>query len=106
NISHELRTPLALISAPIEQMLSRSGLADGQRSTLQVVLRNALRLHRLIDGLLDLARLEAGQLRLRVTSIDPAALVESVVAAFQPAADSMGLKLVLELPQDRPPGPL
>jgi signal transduction histidine kinase len=106
NISHELRTPLALISAPIEQMLARGGLVEAARTTLQAVLRNALRLHRLIDGLLDLARLEAGQLRLRVTNIDPAQLVEGVVAAFQPAADSMGLKLLLELPDKPAPGPL
>jgi signal transduction histidine kinase len=67
-----------------------------------VVLRNSLRLHRLIDGLLDLARLEAGQLRLRVGTVDTVALVQGVVAAFQPAAESMGIKLKLELP----PSPL
>jgi signal transduction histidine kinase len=106
NISHELRTPLALITAPIEDILSRGGYPEALGSTLQVVLRNALRLHRLIDGLLDLARLEAGQLRLRVTSIDLAQLVGGVVAAFQPAADSMGLKLRLELPSEPAPGPL
>jgi signal transduction histidine kinase len=106
NISHELRTPLALITAPIEELLSRSGQPEALRNTLQVILRNALRLHRLIDGLLDLARLEAGQLRLRVTTLDLPELVGGVVAAFQPAADSMGLKLRLELPEVPAPGPL
>ena len=106
NISHELRTPLALISAPIEELLSRSNLPEGSRNTLEVVLRNALRLHRLIDGLLDLARLEAGQLRLRVATLDCKQIVESVVAAFQPAVDSMGLKLKLDLPDGPAPGPL
>ena len=103
NISHELRTPLALITAPIEDLLARGGLADPQRSTLQVVLRNALRLHRLIDGVLDLARLEAGQLRLRVSPIDVRALLEGVIAAFQPAADSMGLSLTLSVPEGAQP---
>ena len=106
NISHELRTPLALITAPIEELLSRTGYPEALRNTLQVILRNALRLHRLIDGLLDLARLEAGQLRLRVTTLDLPQLVGGVVAAFQPAADSMGLKLRLELPDAPAPGPL
>lgn len=106
NISHELRTPLALITAPIEEMLSRSGLPDVHRNALQVVLRNGLRLHRLIDGLLDLARLEAGQLRLRVINLDMAQLLQSVVAAFQPAADSMGIKLELAVPVEDPPGSL
>jgi len=99
NISHELRTPLALITAPIEEMLSRTGLPDMHRNALQVVLRNGLRLHRLIDGLLDLARLEAGQLRLRVANLDLPQLVRSVVGAFQPAAESMGIKLELTLPE-------
>ena len=106
NISHELRTPLALITAPIEEMLSRSGLPDIHRNALQVVLRNGLRLHRLIDGLLDLARLEAGQLRLRVTNLDLQQLVQSVVGAFQPAAESMGIKLELTLPDSPSPGSL
>ncbi len=106
NISHELRTPLALITAPIEEMLSRSGLPDIHRNALQVVLRNGLRLHRLIDGLLDLARLEAGQLRLRVINLDVPQLVQSVVAAFQPAADSMGIKLELVVPEGPAPGAL
>ncbi len=106
NISHELRTPLALITAPIEEMLSRSGLPDIHRNALQVVLRNGLRLHRLIDGLLDLARLEAGQLRLRVINLDVPQLVQSVVAAFQPAADSMGIKLELVVPEGPAPGSL
>lgn len=103
NISHELRTPLALIRAPIEELLARGGLPESVNNTLRVVLRNALRLHRLIDGLLDLARLEAGQLRLRIGAIDMPALVQSVVAAFQPAAESMGLKLRLDLPTSPPP---
>jgi signal transduction histidine kinase len=106
NISHELRTPLALITAPIEEMLSRHGLPDVHRNALQVVLRNGLRLHRLIDGLLDLARLEAGQLRLRVINLDMAQLLQSVVAAFQPAADSMGIKLELSVPDGDGPSSL
>ena len=103
NISHELRTPLALIRAPIEELTSRGGLPEPVTNTLQVVLRNALRLHRLIDGLLDLARLEAGQLRLRIGAVDAPALLQSVVAAFQPAAESMGLRLNLDLPEGAQP---
>ena len=99
NISHELRTPLALIRAPIEELIARANLPQSVDNTLQVVLRNALRLHRLIDGLLDLARLEAGQLRLRVTVIDVPQLVQNIVAAFQPAIESLGLTLDLKLPE-------
>ncbi|MCS6915783.1 MAG: ATP-binding protein [Myxococcales bacterium] len=97
NISHELRTPLTLITAPLQELLHRGGLGRSVQDTLGIILRNALRLGRLIDGLFDLAQLEAGQMRLRVGSLDMRALTESVVAAFQPAADTMGLRLILDL---------
>jgi signal transduction histidine kinase len=99
NISHELRTPLALIRAPIEELIARGNLTESVDNTLQVVLRNAMRLHRLIDGLLDLARLEAGQLRLRVTALELPQLIKNIVAAFQPAIESLGLTLDLKLPE-------
>ncbi len=100
NISHELRTPLALIRAPIEELIARANLPESVDNTLQVVLRNALRLHRLIDGLLDLARLEAGQLHLRVAAIELPQLIKNIVAAFQPAIESLGLTLDLKLPEN------
>lgn len=99
NISHELRTPLALIRAPIEELIARGNLPESVDNTLQVVLRNALRLHRLIDGLLDLARLEAGQLHLRVAAVELPLLIKNIVAAFQPAIESLGLTLDLKLPE-------
>ena len=97
NISHELRTPLALIRAPIEELISKDTLPTAAKNTLQVALRNALRLNRLIDGLLDLARLEAGQLKLRLDTVNVGALVGMVVGAFQPAAESMGLLLTTHI---------
>ena len=101
NISHELRTPLTLITAPLQDLLHRETgggtFGTAARATLEIILRNALRLHRLIDGLLDLARLEAGRLRLKVAPLDLCALLRSVVAAFQPAADTMGIALRLQI---------
>lgn len=98
NISHELRTPLTLIAAPTQDLLLRGDAPAELRGTLQIILRNTLRLHRLIDGLLDLAQLEAGRMQLRISPVDLRALVQDVVASFQPAADTMGLKLRLDLP--------
>jgi signal transduction histidine kinase len=99
NVSHELRTPLTLITAPIQDLLHR-GAPEGVANTLQIILRNALRLHGLIDGLLDLSQLEAGRLRLRISPLDLSLLTEEVVASFQPAADSMGLHLQMDLPPE------
>jgi len=97
NISHELRTPLTLILAPIDELLDEAAPRD-DRGRLQVVRRNAERLLRLIDDLLDLARLEAGGLRLNVAPVNLAGLVAQVVDAFRPAAEHKSLTLTLALP--------
>lgn len=103
NISHELRTPLALILTPVEERLDRH-LDENDRRIFEVVRRNAVRLLRLIDDLLDLSRIDAGRLRLRVESIDLQILVEQVVDSFRPTAAARGLELDLDL--GRMPGDL
>ena len=92
NISHELRTPLTLILSPVDQMLEtmRQG---AERDALKVVRRNAARLLRLIEDLLDLARLEAGGLRLRVMQVDVGRLAENVVSNAAPAARANNIEL-------------
>jgi signal transduction histidine kinase len=92
NISHELRTPLTLILSPVDELLGN--LRHGaERDALQVVRRNAARLLRMIDDLLDLARLEAGGLRLRVTPVDVKQLAEQVTGNASPAATARGVEL-------------
>jgi signal transduction histidine kinase len=62
NVSHEFRTPLTLLLNPLEEMLEQTGrfsTADTQK--LQMVHRNALRLQKLVNTLLDLSRIEAGR---------------------------------------------
>jgi signal transduction histidine kinase len=92
NISHELRTPLTLILSPVDELLAnvRPG---AERDALKVVRRNATRLLRMIDDLLDLARLEAGGLRLRVSQVDVAKLAEQVAENATPAAKSKGIEM-------------
>ncbi len=92
NISHELRTPLTLILSPVEELISTYG-PGVERNSLEVVRRNASRLLQMIDDLLDLARLEAGGLRLKVRQIDLHTLAERVSENARPAAKAKGLKL-------------
>ncbi len=96
NVSHELRTPLTLILTPVEDLLNR-GLAGDVRPALLVIRRNAHRLLRLIDDLLDLARLDVGGLRLHVAELDLNELATRVVEVARPAAEARGMKLALEL---------
>src|SRR5690606_1907391 len=66
NISHEFRTPLTLISSPIQQHLEKKNLDEKERTDLKMVLRNNERLLQLVDQLLDLSKIEAGNLQLSV----------------------------------------
>lgn len=95
NISHELRTPLTLILSPVDELL-RTLEAGAPRDALRVVRKNARRLLRMIDDLLDLAKLEAGGLRLRVTQLDVGSLALGVFESFQPAAKANGIKLYFD----------
>ena len=61
NISHELRTPLTLILGPVEDLLSRDDTIDVSAGELQLIHRNALRLLKLVNTLLDFSRIEAGR---------------------------------------------
>lgn len=92
NISHELRTPLTLILSPVEDLLTRD-LDEPTASPLRIVRRNAQRLLRLIDDLLDLARLDGGGLRLNVANVNLKDLAMRVVEATQPTASTKGISL-------------
>jgi signal transduction histidine kinase len=93
NISHELRTPLTLILAPLEELSSATG-DFAYRQHLLVIRRNANRLLRLIDDLLDLSRLDAGGLRLNLAEVDIRAIAAAVYEASRPAAIAKGIEFV------------
>jgi signal transduction histidine kinase len=92
NVSHELRTPLTLILSPVDELLEKLR-PSAERDALKVVRRNATRLLRMIDDLLDLARLEAGGLRLRITQFDPCDLARRVAENAMPAARAKDIDL-------------
>ncbi len=96
NVSHELRTPLTLILTPVEDLLGRE-LANDLRPALLVIRRNAHRLLRLIDDLLDLARLDVGGLRLHVAELDLNEIATRVVELSRPAAETRAMSLELEV---------
>lgn len=104
NITHELRTPLTLILGPLEDLLIKFrdsvGMA-GAAEDLGVMHRNALRLLRQINALLDLAKHDAGRLRLKAESLRLGELVEAAVRNFRPIARRKGVSLALE---PLPPG--
>jgi PAS domain S-box-containing protein len=96
-ISHEIRTPLALILGPLATLLARGeeAVSPRARASLLCVQRNARRLHRLVDDVLDYQKIEAGKLRLDWESVDVAELCADAVDDARPAADQRGLELSL-----------
>ena len=104
NVSHELRTPLTLTLGPLRDALDgRFGpLRDPLAEQLGVASRNAQRLLGLVDQLLDIAKLDAGRLRLRLRPRDLADFVRRRVEAFLPLAERRKIELSFEAP----PGPV
>ena len=88
NISHELRTPLTLILGPIEDEL-RDRPETGPR--LELAHRNALRLLKLVNTLLDFSRIEAGRVQLVYEPTDLAAYTRGLAEGFRPAMENAGL---------------
>jgi signal transduction histidine kinase len=98
NISHELRTPLTLIVAPVRAMLEDPArLPAAALDQLRLVERNALRLLRLVDDLLELSRAEAASLRLRMESVDLSTLLAALTEQAEPLAQRKELRLVLDV---------
>lgn len=98
NISHELRTPIAVIQAPLRGLLNgseASGLSEHQRRDIEAAARAADSLQRLVDGLLDVARGQAGQLVVIDEPTDLAALTTDAVAMFRSSAEQAGLELMV-----------
>lgn len=104
NVHHELRTPLTLTLAPVEALLAGEfgDLSAQQRSYLQTVQTNALRLLRLINNLLDLAKIESSQLEIRRRAIDVPGLVRGLVQGAVPLAEKKGVMLSLVASPDVP----
>ena len=92
NISHEFRTPLTLILGPIDSMLQGLDNMVFKRN-LHFMRKNAGKLLRLVNQLLDLAKLEAGKMQLRASRGDLVQCVKSVVAFFESLAERKNIAL-------------
>ncbi len=95
SMSHEIRTPLNGVLGGV-QLLRALPLTPDQQEPLDLVARSGELLARLLDDVLDLARMEAGRLVITREPFDPADLLAAVRAALQPQALAKGLVLRVE----------
>jgi PAS domain S-box-containing protein len=100
NVSHEFRTPLTLMLGPIEDGLADQDqpLPPAQRERQELVRRNGLRLQKLVNTLLDFARIEAGRAQAAFVPTDLAALTVDLASSFDSAMTSGGVKLIVDCP--------
>jgi PAS domain S-box-containing protein len=98
NVSHEFRTPLSLMLGPIEEILSegREGLSTDRREKLIVAHRNALRLLKLVNTLLDFSRIEAGRLRAVYEPTELCTFTQDISSVFRSAMEKAGLAFSVE----------
>ncbi|WP_404367847.1 ATP-binding protein [Corallococcus coralloides] len=98
NVSHEFRTPLTLILGPLEESLADEDapLPPAQRARQELTHRNALRLLKLVNSLLDFSRIEAGRVKAGFHPTDLARLTEDLASVFRSAMEKGGLRYTVE----------
>ena len=98
HMSHEIRTPIGAVLGFTELLLNGDApLLPEQQSHLQRVLSNGNHLHRLLNDLLDLSRIEAGELTIESMECAPYAMFHDILSALQSRAIAKNLKLTLKV---------
>ncbi|MCK4947683.1 MAG: response regulator [Candidatus Aureabacteria bacterium] len=97
-VSHELRTPLTNIILPIQNVLAERGetLVPENRNEKKAILNNAYKLMKRINEILDISKVEAGKMEIKVDSSNLNSILEDIIAAALAGAKGMGINLVFE----------
>jgi signal transduction histidine kinase len=96
NVSHEFRTPLTLMLGPLESLLDEARVGSHQAVELDMVRRNALRLLKLVNTLLDFARIQSVRGEAVFEPVELATYTAELAAVFRAAVEKAGLRLVVE----------
>lgn len=103
NASHELRTPLTSIRGYLEAILD--GVIRGkdqERKHLRIILKETLRLHRLVNSLLDLSRMESGQVKTNIKDLNISEIIERTVTKLEPLIEDHQLDLEVDISKNLP----
>lgn len=96
NVSHEFRTPLTLLTGPLDDALADSGSDALLAHRLRTARRNAGRLLRLVESLLDFSRIEAGRAKAELVCTDLGALTAHIASSFAELCARAGLDLAVD----------
>ncbi|MGP4082152.1 ATP-binding protein [Pseudalkalibacillus sp. R45] len=102
NVSHELRTPISMLQGYSEAIIDDiAGTEQEKKDIAQIIYDESLRMGRLVNELLDLARMEAGHVSLEVMEIDTGEFFNRVVNKFQGLAREREITAKLNLPDEK-----
>ena len=93
NISHEFRTPLTLILGPVEELLQQKNRPLKEKEELSMVYKNAQRLLRLINQLMDFRKIENNKLQVLASSNDLIVFIDDIVNTFKKVAKAQDIDL-------------
>jgi len=96
NVSHELRTPLTSIQGYTETLLDSAPENNHSREFLDIIRKSALRMSRLTEDLLTLARVESGEHRFDLQPVAPSDLLQEAVQSFREIARAQNIDLKVE----------
>lgn len=108
NISHEFRTPLTLIAGPLQQAETRSGRSEDpqainlDKKSYDIIKKNTQRLHRLVDQLLELSKIESGHVHLALKQGGLMQFIRSILYSFESMADRQNISLNISCSEDNP----
>ena len=93
NISHEFRTPLTLLLGPVEDALNDPDTNPDNKLRMDVAYRNALRMQRLVNTLLEFSRIEAGRMEGKFARVDICTFTQDLASTFRSAIEKAGMQL-------------
>jgi signal transduction histidine kinase len=103
SVSHELRTPLSSLCLLSDLLASGRVAGDADRNEYYgILVRESRKLRRLVEGLLNFGRMEAGAMQYRFETIDPAELVRELSNDFQREVEASGFRIEMTADKDTP----
>lgn len=98
NVSHELRTPISLLQGYSEAIVDDVAETKEDKNELAAIIHDeSLRMSRLVNELLDLARMEAGHIQLNVETLEIEKYIQRIIKKFQPIAEENQVELKLTM---------
>jgi len=96
NISHELRTPLTLIVSPLDEISRTEQISDQGKHYLHTIRKNADRMIRFVNQLLDFRKVQSGKMRLDISQVDVVSLLRGIASHFDGLAKEKKITLSLD----------